>query len=199
MNRANPPLILASGSAYKRELLRRLSLRFRAVDADIDERARPDETPAQTASRLALSKALRVQRDEPEAWIIGADQVVHLDGHRCHKPRDAARAFAQLRRLAGHTHELLTAVTVLSPAGRSDSALVRYQMQMRQLTDVQIRAYLAEDEPYECAGSYKIESAGIKLFRRIAGDDYTAIVGLPLTRVWHLLETTGFFGDPITS
>ena len=97
--------------------------------------------------------------------------------------------------MQGRTHELLCAVALVGPDDRMRTELVRFEMVMRPLTRAQIEAYVARDEPLDCAGSYMLEAGGIQLFDAMRGDDYTAIVGLPLTRVRALLEWAGLFGE----
>ena len=182
------PLILASGSAYKRALLERLDLEFDTLPAGVDEAASPEEVPG------AAAKAQEVGRRRPEAWVLGADQVIALDEQRFTKPGSPGQARAQLGRLSGRTHRLITAVALRAPDARLYEAAVEYAMEMRPLSEETIVEYVDRDRPLDCAGSYKIEAGGIRLFRSMRGDDYTAIVGLPLTRVWSLLEEAGYFG-----
>lgn len=186
-------MILASSSEYKRQLLERLGLEFDACSADVDEAARSGETPSDTAKRLARRKATAVRRRRPDAWVLGADQTIEIDGERLAKPGDPETAMRQLRRLAGRTHQLHCSVAVATPAQTCRVETVHFEMVMRELDDGEIRAYVDEDRPLDCAGSYMIERAGIRLFRAMRGDDYTAIVGLPLTRVWNILEATNYF------
>lgn len=189
----HPTLLLASESTYKRTLLERLGLPFKSVAARINESAFADEAPADTARRLAHQKAQTIAETHPGAWVLGADQIIALGDRRFSKPKTPERARAQLAALSGQTHQLLTAISLISPAGDTHDDLAKYQMQMRALTSAQIAQYIAEDQPLDCAGSYKIEAGGIRLFRALQGDDYTAIIGLPLTRVHTLLERAGFF------
>jgi septum formation protein len=186
------PLILASGSPYKRSLMKRLGLDFETCAADIDESSVEGESPEQTAIRLAAHKARAISRRRPQAFVIGADQVIALGDERFSKPESADNARRQLQELSGQTHHLITAVAIACPDGTLLEDVVDYQMHMRTLSDAEIAAYVAEDSPTDCAGAYKIEAGGIRLFRALSGDDYTAIVGLPLTRVWHLLEKAGY-------
>lgn len=188
-----PRLILATASLYKRELFERLCLPFDADSADIDESPQPGESPKQSAQRLALEKALHVAQRHPDAFVIGADQVIALDEQVLSKPGTVEAARQQLARQAGRAHDLFTAVALVTPEGTTSGALVHYIMEMRPLSDAQIEAYVDEDSPLDCAGSYKIEARGIRLFRSMVGEDYTAIIGLPLTRVWSLLEDAEYF------
>jgi septum formation protein len=197
-------LILASGSTYKRELMERLGLPFESIASYVDESRHEGETPEAMAVRLATAKAVRVRADHSGAWVVGADQVIHRGSTLFNKPGTPAQAARQLSELSGGEHTLLTAVALARPVDDSDGSdgvrtdVVRFTMNMRPLTPAQIEAYVDEDQPLDCAGSYKVESAGIRLFRSMDGDDYTAIVGLPLTRVWSLLESTGYFDDGTT-
>lgn len=186
-------LVLATGSPYKRRLMERLGIDFETQPADVDETSLEGEAPEATARRLARAKAQAVGRARPEAWVLGADQVIALQGHRLGKPGSVDGARRQLAQLSGKSHRLITAIALRTPAGEVLEDAVEYQMQMRALRDDEIARYVAEDNPTDCAGSYKIEAGGIRLFRTLRGDDYTAIVGLPLTRVWHLLEQANFF------
>ena len=186
-----PNLILASGSAFKRQLMARLDVPFEAIDADIDERAHHHTAPLELARALARAKALALRSTHPEAAILGCDQVISLGSEVLHKPGDHARACAQLRRLQGRTHDLICAICLSMPTGELFEAHAHYLMDMRPLSDVQIERYVSQDEPFGCAGSYKIEQNGVRLFRAMRGDDYTAIVGLPLTRVMDVLEDAG--------
>ena len=173
----------------------RLGLDFATESADIDESARPDETPVETAERLARRKARTVAEDHPQSYVLGADQTIDIDGTRLTKPGSIDKAVEQLQRLSGQTHRLTTAVSLVSPSGQLVEQKVTFQMVMRDLTDRQIDDYVHEDRPIDCAGSYKIESGGIRLFRSLRGDDYTAIIGLPLTRVWNILERVDYFAE----
>ncbi|MBA2663535.1 MAG: septum formation protein Maf [Bradymonadaceae bacterium] len=189
----NHKLILASGSGYKQELLTRLALPFEALSAEINERPQSGEVPDAIARRLAREKALAVHALQPEAFVIGADQIIALGGAVFSKPGSLQDAEAQLRRLSGHVHDLFTAVAVVAPDGTVFEDLVHFAMDMRAISSAEITAYVGQDLPTDCAGAYKIEAGGIRLFRSLQGDDYTAIVGLPLTRVWRLLEAAGYF------
>ena len=188
-----PRLILASGSRYKRALLEQLGLPFEGIDADIDETPRPGEAPAQLAERLAAAKAEALGALYPDAYILGGDQVIAIDDQILHKPGTVEAACAQLAQLQGRTHDLICAIALRTPDGRLLPARADYAMDMRPLTTAQIEDYIREDMPLDCAGSFRLESRGIRLFRAMRGDDHTAIIGLPLTRVWDLLEASGVF------
>jgi septum formation protein len=180
------PLILASTSRYRRELLQRLRLPFEVHSPDVDETPLPGETPEALARRLALSKANTVAARFPDAVVIGSDQVADLNGEPLGKPGDHARATAQLRRMRGQTLVFHTAVAVVCTASgfvQHDIAPVR--------VDAAIESYLLAETPYDCAGSAKSEGLGIALLDTIDSDDPTALIGLPLIRTSRMLRAAG--------
>lgn len=190
------PLILASTSRYRRELLARLQLDFDVVAPEVDEAALADETPTQLAQRLALAKARAVARRRPDAIVIGSDQVADLAGRAIGKPGSHAGAVEQLRAMRGNTIQFRTAVAVVcASTGFERSALETVEVRMRRLTDAEIERYLALEPAYDCAGSAKCEGLGIALMDAIRSDDPTALVGLPMIRTAELLRAAGC--DPL--
>ncbi len=186
------PLILASSSVYRRELLQRLRLPFECVSPAIDESARPDETPATTAVRLALKKARAVAAAHPQALIIGSDQVAELDGTPLGKPGNHANAVCQLRAMRGQRVVFHTALCLLDAAsGRHQLENAVTTVLLRALTNAQIERYLQLEQPYDCAGSAKVESLGIALAEKITSDDPTALIGLPLIMLVSMLKREG--------
>jgi septum formation protein len=186
------PLVLASSSRYRRELLQRLHLPFDVLSPDVDEASLPDETCAQKALRLAVAKARAVAQRRPDAVVIGSDQVAELDGQPIGKPGNHERAVAQLRAMSGRRVLFHTAVAVVRPAVRYESALIAsVRVDFRVLDDAQIERYLALEQPYDCAGSARAEALGITLLDAIESDDPTALVGLPLIRTCALLREAG--------
>ena len=193
---AKPPLILASTSRYRRELLQRLRLPFEVLSPGVDETPLPGEAPAALALRLALAKARAVAALRPNAVVIGSDQVADLDGLAIGKPGTHERATEQLRLLSGRQAVFQTAVAVV----RVDSAfeqvvLAPVSVRFRALSDAEIEHYLRAEQPYDCAGSAKCETLGIALLESINSDDPTALVGLPLIRTCALLRAAGL--DPL--
>ena len=185
-------ILLASTSRYRRELLARLRLPFEAVAPEVDERALAGESPAACALRLARAKAMAVARAVPQAIVIGSDQVADLDGEAINKPGNHAAALEQLLRLQGRTAVFHTAVCVASDGGRRLQAdCVPTRVLFRRLPAARLEAYLRADQPYDCAASAKIESLGITLVAAVAGDDPTALIGLPLIRLTDLLAAVG--------
>lgn len=191
-----PPLILASTSSYRRELLQRLRLPFDVESPAVDEEAAPDETPEKLASRLALAKARAVAARHPDAVVIGSDQVCDLDGQALGKPGNHAMALLQLRQLSGRAAIFHTAVAVVrTNVGFEQVELAPVRVQFRTLSDAEIERYLRLDEPYDCAGSAKCETLGIALMESITSDDPTALIGLPLIRTSRMLRQAGI--DPL--
>ncbi len=189
-------LILASTSRYRRELMERLGVPFECVAPPFDEeRAKAGlmSLPVpERALRLAEGKALSVSALHPDALVIGSDQIASIDGEALSKPVTRERAVEQLTCLAGREHSLVTAVVVSHGAsGRVESSVDQHRMVMRALSPEAIARYVDRDAPLDCAGSYRVESLGISLFERVAGDDFTAVIGLPLTRVAATLARFG--------
>lgn len=187
-------LVLASTSRYRRELLGRLGVEFTAVAPDCDEDGLKGQglTAEELVTRLAREKAESVATAHPDAVIIGSDQAAELDGEILGKPGSPEGARRQLRRLSGREHRLLTALCVLDArTGQRAEDLDIHRLRLRALSDAQIARYVAADNPVDCAGAYKIEGLGIALFETIQGTDFTAVVGLPLTRLVALLDRLG--------
>jgi septum formation protein len=187
-------LVLASTSRYRRALLDRLRLPYTPAVPQCDEAAvQALGLPAERlVARLARDKAASVAPAFPDALVIGSDQVVALDGEILGKPGSPEAARAQLARLAGRSHRLLTGLAVCDTAtGAWQEALDVHEMHVRALSADEIARYVAHDDPIDCAGAYKIESLGIALFHRIVGEDFTAIVGLPLIPLTRLLRALG--------
>ncbi len=186
------PLVLASTSPYRRQLLERLRIPFEVANPHVDETELPGESPESLCLRLAIAKAEAVAARYRDALIIGSDQVALLDGRALSKPGDHANAVAQLRAMRGRTITFLTAVAVHDAAsGRTLSRTVPTDVAFRDYTDADIERYLALDQPYDCAGSAKSEGLGIVMIRSLRGDDPNALIGLPLIAVVDLLAEHG--------
>jgi septum formation protein len=187
-----PALVLASTSAYRRELLSRLRLPFDVLSPEVDETPLPGESPAVLSERLALAKARAVARQRPHAVVIGSDQVAELDGQPIGKPGHHASAVAQLRAMRGRAVVFHTAVAVLRhDTGFEAVRRVPVTVRVRALSDVEIETYLRLEQPYDCAGSAKCETLGIALLDAIESDDPTALIGLPLIVTSALLRQAG--------
>jgi septum formation protein len=191
-----PTIILASSSAYRRELLGRLQLPFEAVAPDIDETPHEGETPDVTALRLAREKAAAIAAKRPGALVIGSDQVATLDGAQIGKPGDHARALDQLRTMRGrqvvfHTALCLWDGRVADPKLAAQVENVQTVVTFRDLADAELDAYLRIEQPYDCAGSAKNEGLGIAILERIDSSDPTALTGLPLIALTGMLRRAG--------
>jgi septum formation protein len=187
-------LVLASTSRYRRELLARLGVAFEAIDPGVDEDAFKLEArgPEQLVATLALEKARACAALRPAAVLIGGDQCAEIDGETLGKPGTVEQAIAQLGRLSGRTHRLLTALCVMdASSGRELVHVDQHWLTVRGLSGSQIASYVRRDQPLDCAGSYKIESLGVALFERIEGRDPTAITGLPLMKLTEMLMAVG--------
>jgi len=185
-------LILASASAYRRELLARLRIEFSCVPSGVDETAPENEPPAETALRLARLKARAVAGRYPGAVVIGSDQVPALGDRVLHKPGSFERATRQLAACSGRTVVFHTAVCVSGPRAEDETHVDHTSVSFRSLTDAQIRRYLEIEEPYDCAGSFKWEGLGIALFESIDSRDPTGLTGLPLIWLSAALTRRGF-------
>ncbi|MFO1434344.1 MAG: Maf family nucleotide pyrophosphatase [Candidatus Competibacteraceae bacterium] len=185
-------LLLASTSTFRRELLARLQLPFQVVAPQTDESPRRNEPPADLVARLAEAKAGSVAVREPQALVIGSDQVAVLDGEIVGKPGSHERAVAQLMRASGKTVCFYTGLCLFdSESGRRQVEVVSFKVVFRSLTEAQIERYLYREQPYRCAGSFKSEGLGIVLFERLEGEDPSSLIGLPLIRLIRLLEAEG--------
>lgn len=189
------PLILASTSKYRAALLNQLGLEFSAIAPPLDEEPYKNQgySPLELSQILSRLKAREVFSLHPGSCVIGSDQVCHHQGKILSKPKTTERAIDQLLSMQGETHELITSVTVTSPVGEETFSNIT-KLTMRRLTQDEITRYVNEDQPLDCAGSYKLESTGIKLFSKIEMDDHTSIIGLPLIQ---LMTTLHKFGYPI--
>ena len=182
-------LILASTSPYRRDLMGRLGVEFVAVAPEYEEEHDLDLPPDRLVVELAVRKARSLAGRHPDDLIIGSDQVAELDGRILLKPGGIQRAKRQLRELSGRTHRLLTGLAVFQPSsGRLETILDVHHMTLRDLTDDEISAFVESEKPINCAGAYKVEGPGIALFESMTGDDYTGIIGLPLTKLVGLLK-----------
>ena len=195
MSRTPPlprPLVLASTSRYRRELLQRLQLPFAVAAPQVDETPLPDEAPRALALRLALAKAQAVAAQQPGALVIGSDQVADLAGRSLGKPGSHERAVQQLRQMRGQTVVFHTALAVVClEAGFEQADVAPVRVRFRDLHDDEIERYLHAEQPYDCAGSAKSEGLGISLLDAILSDDPTALVGLPLIRTCRMLRAAG--------
>ncbi len=190
---AEPGLILASSSPYKRQLLARLRLPFAVRAPDFDERALIAADAGSLARRLALGKAATVAMVRPDDWVIGADQVAELDGSRLDKPGNPEAQRGQLWACRGKTVRFHTAVCLLRQADRALSEHVDLtEVRFRHLSETEIDRYVAREPAFDCAGGFKCEGLGIGLFESIDNRDPSALIGLPLIALAGMLREAGF-------
>ena len=192
-NPTAPTIFLASSSPYRRNLLNRFLDQFEVVTPGVDESNREGLEPEELAGHLARKKAEAVAINARDGLVIGADQLAVLDNTVLGKPGDHARAIEQLLAASGKSVTFLTAVCILDPVGRAryehtDRTIVRFREFDRRLAE----SYLRYDEPYDCAGSFKLEGAGFVLFESVRTDDPTALIGLPMIWVADRLLQLGY-------
>ncbi|MHC8306835.1 Maf family protein [Pseudomonas sp. PB3P13] len=186
------PLLLASSSPYRRELLTRLQLPFICSSPDIDENHRPGESAIELVKRLAREKAQALSGSHTAHLIIGSDQVAVLDGRIIGKPHTFEKAREQLLAASGASVTFLTGVALFnSQTGACQVDYAPFTVHMRTLDTDRIERYLRAEEPYDCAGSFKAEGLGVSLFRGTEGADATSLIGLPLIRLIDMLLAEG--------
>lgn len=190
-----PQLLLASGSPRRRELLTQIGVPFTTLNADIDETALQNETPAAYVERLARAKAdaglLQLANDPayPTACVLGADTAVVLDGRILGKPADEAESLAMLAALSNREHEVLTAIAVVDEQ-HCETRVVSSRVHLRAISAEEARAYWASGEPQDKAGSYGIQGLGAVFVENLSGS-YSAVVGLPLCETAEILQRFG--------
>jgi septum formation protein len=191
-NPAVLPLILASTSQFRRELLTRLQIPFTAVAPDADETPLPDESPAQTAERLSELKARAVAAQHPNSLIIGSDQVAYLGKQRFGKPGRRENATSQLQAMRGNTVIFHTGLCLLNTqTGHCQLSGIPTEVRFRQFSDQEIERYLDREDALNCAGSAKSEGLGISLLEYMRGNDPNALIGLPLIELCRMLRSEG--------
>ncbi|HEV8235570.1 MAG TPA: Maf family protein [Gemmatimonadaceae bacterium] len=181
------PVVLASQSPRRRDLLTLVGIAHEVRPANIDESYLAGEAPRAHAERLARGKAAAISA--PDAVTIGSDTIVVIDGEVLGKPRDETDAARMLSRLSGRSHTVVTAVAA-SWAGRMLSDVEEVAVTFRSLSPDDIAAYIATREPMDKAGAYGIQGFGATIVERVDGD-YFAVMGLPLNRLARLLESLG--------
>lgn len=186
------PLLLASSSPYRRELLARLQLPFAWAAPDIDEQRIGEEPAPELAKRLARHKAEALAASHPGHLIIGSDQVAVLGEQILGKPHTFEKACEQLLAASGNHVTFLTGVALLNTqSGHCEVDCVPFTVHMRELDLPRIERYLHAEQPYDCAGSFKCEGLGVSLFQSTHGCDATSLVGLPLIRLVDMLLKEG--------
>jgi septum formation protein len=185
------PLVLASESPRRRELLRSVGLDFEVVPSGVEEKGDPAQTPEHLVEWWAAQKARSVAAHRQDCWVLGSDTIVVLEGRIFGKPSDRAEALSMLNQLNGRDHEVISAVTLVHQGVGFFRALsVRTQVRFKEATEAEIRAYVRTGEPFDKAGAYGIQGMGVFLVRSIIGS-YTNVVGLPLCETLGLLLEKG--------
>lgn len=192
MHSISNPIILASSSIYRQQLLNKLGLPFSTSSPDIDESPRENESVSQMVARLSIEKARAVAEQEPNHIIIASDQSASLNNQALGKPGNYQAAFKQLQTQQGNSIRFYTGLAVYNPLTQDIlTAMDITDVVFRQLSDTQIHNYLMAEQPYDCAGSFKSEGLGICLFERIVSEDPNALIGLPLIQLVSLLNQIG--------
>jgi len=183
------PLILASASPRRKELLRSVGLTFKVRPADVDETGLPDESPRSHVRRLSAEKASVITRRHPNALVLGADTIVVIDGRILGKPRDPKQARAMMRQLSNRRHTVFTGFTIAcSRTGAVRTGVVQSAVYFRQISPEEIDWYAKSREPYDKAGGYAAQGMGASFIRSIRGS-YTNVIGLPLCEVMEALKS----------
>lgn len=183
------PLVLASSSSIRKDLLRRIAPDFDVVSPAIDESLQAGESTAGSAQRLALEKAQKVAEHKPNHYIIGSDQMAICGSDVISKPITKAKAIEQLTLQSGRCTQFYTGICVLNSATQAYQVDAIYTaVKFRQLSKQEIEDYVAVDQPMFCAGSFKAEANGIALFESVESSDPTALLGLPLIRLAEFLR-----------
>ncbi len=186
------PLLLASSSVYRAELLARLGLDFIQVDPNIDESQQAGEPVKSLVLRLAEQKARAVVIQNPASTVIGSDQVCTFANQLCGKPHTVANAIRQLQTFSNNSVEFFTALCVISADGQCYQDVDRTVVKFRTLNLKEIQRYIEKEQPLNCAGSFKVESLGLSLFKSVETKDPSALIGLPLIKLSAFLRQAGY-------
>lgn len=186
-------IILASSSKYRRKLLQTIIKDFTCLSPDIDESALDHETIESMVKRLAISKAKAIAKTNANALIIGSDQAAIFEGKSIGKPKDHNDAVEHLLSVSGKSITLQTGIALInSQSSKIQSAVIPSTVTFRTLNEKMINDYLKADQPYDCAGSVKVESLGIVLIEHIRSDDPNALIGLPLIQLVSMLNNENY-------
>ncbi|KQC06266.1 MAG: hypothetical protein APR62_08165 [Smithella sp. SDB] len=180
-------LILASASPRRQELLKSLGLKFKIIPAHVDENYLDGESPRQHVKRLSRYKATFIAQKYPEAWVLGADTIVVIDGFILGKPENKKQALEMLRKLSGREHKVLTGFTIARTATKIyKSKVVQSTVKFKIISAEEMNWYVSCDEPYDKAGGYAVQGKGACFIQSIRGS-YTNVIGLPLCEVLEAL------------
>jgi MAF protein len=183
------PLLLASTSPYRQQLLQQLQVPFTTDSPNIDESPNPNESAIELVQRLAKEKAQACAKNHPNHWIIGSDQVCVINQQIIGKPHTPEKAYQQLRQASGQAVTFYTGLCLLDSDNLTNQCLCEpFTVHFRDLTDQQIHRYIEKESPLNCAGSFKSEGLGIALFDHFEGRDPNTLIGLPLMALCQLLN-----------
>lgn len=190
------PILLASSSVYRQQLLEKLQLPFECASPDIDESVLSGENPEDYVHRLAIAKAKALADKYPNHIIIGSDQcaVLESEGQQqiLGKPHTIENAILQLSQASGKRVKFLTGLCVFNSQSQQELSMVEpFSVYFRDLSRQQIEHYIEQEMPLDCAGSFKSEGLGIRLFKALEGRDPNSLIGLPLIALVDLLEQQG--------
>jgi septum formation protein len=191
LTRQKPPLILASASPRRQDLLREAGIQFEVSPAHIMEQRQNGERPLDYALRLAREKAEAVAQRFPGKYVLGADTIVVVEDEVLEKPRDHTDAARMLRRLSGRAHQVTTAVSLITPDKQKDTRACTTRVFFRELKEEEIQQYIATQEPMDKAGAYAIQGGAARWTSRMEGE-YSNVVGLPLSLVTEMLRANGY-------
>ena len=185
-------IVLASTSPYRKELLKRLGIKFTTASPKINEDHIQGEKIDEYVKRLSKSKVLNIINDHEKSIIIGSDQALVCDEKILGKPGNYENAKIQLDFMNNKTVSFYTGLYVVNTETKTSKVdVIQYDVEFRKLTNLEINNYLIREKPYDCAGSFKSEKLGISLLKSMHGDDVTALIGLPLIRLSELLRNEG--------
>ncbi len=180
--------ILASASPRRQELLRSVGLKFKTIPAHVNEDHIRGESPRQHVRRLAQEKALLISRKHPQAWVLGADTIVVIDGLILGKPKNKTQAREMLERLSGRRHTVFTGFTLANnAAGLIKTKVVQSAVRFKKISAGEMEWYISSAEPYDKAGGYAMQGKGAYFIKSIRGS-YTNVIGLPLGEVLETLK-----------
>src|SRR4030042_1786297 len=183
--------ILASASPRRKELLRSVSLKFKTIPAHVNEDYLDGENPNQHVRRLSAQKALLISENNPDAWVLGADTIVVIDGQILGKPKNKAQANKMLLKLSGRTHKVYTGFTIARRAvSIRKTKVIQSVVQFKEISAQEIEWYISCKEPYDKAGGYAAQGKGAYFIKSVLGS-YTNVIGLPLCAVLGELKILG--------
>jgi len=186
--RLSESFILASLSPRREELLRSVGLKFKIIPAHVNEEYLDGESPSEHVRRLSRNKAMVIAQKNPDAWVLGADTIVVIDGLILGKPKNKKQAREMLDRLSDREHKVFTGFTLAHVATKVyKTKVIRSTVQFKKISPEEMEWYVNCDEPYDKAGGYAVQGKGAYFIKSIRGS-YTNVIGLPLCEVLEELK-----------